>query len=59
MNGIRRFLKDEGGQDLIEHTLLVGFLLFIIIILTTGNTSVSAMWGSANNQLSNAVLSTS
>jgi Flp pilus assembly pilin Flp len=50
-----RFLREEEGQDLIEYTLLLGFValssasLFINLGTTTHN-----IWGIANNVLKSA-----
>jgi Flp pilus assembly pilin Flp len=52
-------LKDECGQELIEHAVLTGFAVLVIAIVINGMTGVNLMWGSANTQLSNAVISTS
>lgn len=50
-----RFIKDEQGQDLIEYTLLVGFICLASagIFIDTG-TSMSGIWGDASTQLSTA-----
>jgi Flp pilus assembly pilin Flp len=60
MNLLRRFLKEEQGQDLIEYTLLMAFIALAsaAIFVNTG-TSISGIWGSASNQLSNAAASAS
>lgn len=52
---IKRFWQDESGQDLIEYTLLMAFVaLASASIFVSAGTSVSGIWGSASNQLSNA-----
>ena len=55
MSTMRRFLKDEQGQDLIEYSLLVAFICLAsaAIFVDTGG-SMSGIWGAANNQLSSA-----
>jgi Flp pilus assembly pilin Flp len=55
MSILRRFLKDEQGQDLVEYTLLVGFICLAsaAIFVDTGG-SMSGIWGAANTQLSSA-----
>jgi len=60
MELFQRFLKDEQGQDLIEYTLLMAFIALAsaAVFVSAGN-SVSAIWGSASAQLSNAALSAS
>jgi Flp pilus assembly pilin Flp len=52
---LRRFLKDEQGQDLIEYTLLLAFvaLASAAVFVSTGN-SISGIWGGASTQLSAA-----
>jgi len=53
----RRFVADESGQEIIEHTLLIALVVIFIAIVATGNSGVISMWGSANTVLSNAVAS--
>ena len=49
------FLRDEQGQDLIEYTLLLAFVALASAALFIGaGTSVSGIWGTANDQLVNA-----
>lgn len=50
-----RFLKDEGGQDLIEYTLLVAFIAVASAgIYMNAGVNISNIWSSANVELSNA-----
>jgi Flp pilus assembly pilin Flp len=60
MDLLKRFLRDEGGQDLIEYTLLIAFvsLASAALMVSTGS-SLSGIWGSASNQLGNAAASAS
>lgn len=54
----RKFLKDEQGQDLIEYSLLLAFIMLgsgAIFISVSDNT----MWDVANNTLSNAATAAS
>jgi Flp pilus assembly pilin Flp len=55
MRTLRRFLKDEQGQDLIEYSLLVAFICLAsaAIFVDTGG-SMTGIWGTASNQLSSA-----
>jgi Flp pilus assembly pilin Flp len=47
--------RDESGQDLIEYTLLVGFITMAsAAIFISAGTSMNTIWGSANTQLSTA-----
>ena len=60
MISLRRFLKDEEGQDLIEYTLLMAFIaLASASIFVSAGGSISGIWGSASNQLSTANASAS
>jgi Flp pilus assembly pilin Flp len=36
MKAIRSFLRDEQGQDMIEYTLLIAFVLFTVVGLSSG-----------------------
>jgi len=57
---INNFLHDEQGQDLIEYTLLMAFIaLASAAIFINAGASVSSIWQSASNQLSNAAVSAS
>jgi Flp pilus assembly pilin Flp len=59
MKRILEFLKDESGQELIERTVLVAFVVLFIVILISGTNGINSMWESANTQLSSAVVSSS
>ena len=60
MISLRRFLKDEQGQDLIEYTLLMAFIaLASASIFVSAGGSISGIWGTASNSLSAANASTS
>lgn len=57
---IMNFLREEQGQDLIEYTLLMAFIsLGSAAIYVSAGGSLTTIWGSANTQLSNAVISVS
>ncbi|MGA2713402.1 MAG: Flp family type IVb pilin [Bryobacteraceae bacterium] len=57
---LKRFLKDEQGQDLIEYTLLMAFVaLASAAIFVNAGASISGIWGSTSNQLSNAATAAS
>ncbi len=52
---INKFCRDESGQDLIEYTLLMAFVaLASASLFISAGGSVSAIWGTASNQLTNA-----
>jgi Flp pilus assembly pilin Flp len=55
MKLFQRFLKDEQAQDLIEYTLLVGFIALASAgIFIDAGVNVSGIWGGASTQLSAA-----
>jgi len=57
VEAIRRFLKDERGQDLIEYSLLIGFIaLASAALFARAGSSVNDVWGAANTTLHNAEL---
>ncbi|HWF07537.1 MAG TPA: Flp family type IVb pilin [Bryobacteraceae bacterium] len=57
---MQQFWQDESGQDLIEYTLLLAFVaLASASLFVSAGTSISSIWTSASNQLSNAALSAS
>jgi Flp pilus assembly pilin Flp len=58
MRRIAEFLKGEQGQDLIEYTLLLAFVMMtsVALYLNTGN-SVTGLWLSANTQLNAGLVS--
>jgi Flp pilus assembly pilin Flp len=55
---LRSFQRDEEGQDLIEYTLLLAFIVLAsaAIFISAGG-SISKIWTNASKQLSNAVVS--
>ena len=60
MTTIRRFLKDEQAQDLIEYTLLLAFVcLASAALFISAGGSVSGIWTSANTDLAGANTSAS
>jgi Flp pilus assembly pilin Flp len=52
MTIMNRLWKDESGQDLVEYTLILGFvcLASAALFLTTG-TSVADVWTAAKSRL--------
>ena len=59
-NMFMRFIRDEEGQDLIEYTLLMAFIaLASAAIFVNAGKSISGIWGTASNQLSNAAAAAS
>ncbi len=55
MQNMRRFLRDEQGQDLIEYTLLLAFVALASAALFIGaGGSVQGIWTQTNSQLASA-----
>ena len=51
----KRFWQDEQGQDLIEYTLLLAFVALVAAgLFIQAGQSVSGIWGTANETLTNA-----
>ena len=49
---VKSFLEDEAGQDLIEYTLLLGFVaLGSAALYTQAGRSAKGVWTSANSSL--------
>jgi Flp pilus assembly pilin Flp len=54
---IRRFWKDEDGQDFLEYTLLMAFVaLFSAAFYASSSTSITQIWSTSNNTLSMAAV---
>jgi Flp pilus assembly pilin Flp len=52
------FCQEEGGQDLIEYSLLLAFIaLAAIALLSAAGTSVKTIWTGINTSLSSAAAS--
>jgi Flp pilus assembly pilin Flp len=52
---IRRFWNDEGGQSLVEYTLVLAFIMFAIIGLAKGyHGSIAGVTGVTNSNLAAA-----
>jgi Flp pilus assembly pilin Flp len=50
------FLRDDGGQDLIEYSLLIMFIAIACMALVgSGRPAVNTVWQAANSQIANAV----
>ena len=55
-----RFLREEEGQDLIEYTLLLGFVALASAALFIGSgQAASTIWTIANAEMSNAAVAAS
>ena len=53
----RTLWKDEGGQDLIEYTLLMAFVaLASAALFASAGSSVSKVWSTTNTTLSTAAV---
>jgi Flp pilus assembly pilin Flp len=56
----KKFWNEETGQDLIEYTLLLGFVCVASAALfVSGGNSISGIWTTANSRLSAANASAS
>lgn len=52
---MREFLSHDDGQDLIEYSLLLAFVMFTIIALTAGfSASIRGIVGVSSSQIANA-----
>ena len=59
-NGLFEFINDEQGQDLIEYTLLLGFVCLASAVLFIGaGRSISGIWVATNSRLTAANASAS
>jgi Flp pilus assembly pilin Flp len=55
MKTMRRFLLEEEGQDLVEYTLLLAFVVLASAALFIGaGGQLTGIWSLANSQLVNA-----
>lgn len=52
---IREFIRDEGGQDIVEYSLLLVLIAAAaVFILTSIGASISAIFSKINTRLSTA-----
>ena len=52
---LKAFLEEEGGQDLVEYSLLLAFIaLAAIALLSSAGGSIKTIWTSINANLTNA-----
>ena len=50
--GLRGLWRDEGGQSMVEHALLLGFVTLVTVGLFMGSgKDVKGVWSTANSQL--------
>lgn len=55
INSLRSFVRDECGQDLIEYTLLLGFIVMTsAALLIGGGQDINTIWQITQNNLSSA-----
>jgi Flp pilus assembly pilin Flp len=55
MQFMKRFWRDEAGQDLIEYSLLLGFIaLFSASIYSTVSGDIKTIWTNASTTLNTA-----
>jgi len=56
MKSFRTILQEDDGQDMVEYSLLLAFIVVCAAaILTSTRTQVSAIWSTINSSLSSAV----
>ena len=54
-NTIKSFLHEDSGQDLVEYSLLLGFLaLGSLALLGTAGSSVKSIWSTVSSSLTSA-----
>ena len=52
-NLMKRFVREEAGQDLIEYALLAGFIsLVAVVAITNVGTGVNNVYGNIQTQVS-------
>jgi len=52
-NLMKRFVREEAGQDLIEYALLAGFIsLVAVVAITNVGTGVNSVYGNIQTQVS-------
>jgi Flp pilus assembly pilin Flp len=60
MNTVHRFSVSEGGQDLVEYTLLLALIaLASFLILQQTGASAQPIWAAGSTQLQDAALQAS
>jgi len=51
-NMLKRFVREEAGQDLIEYALLAGFIsLVAVVAITNVGTGVNKVYGNIQTQV--------
>jgi len=57
MSRVVEFLKGEQGQDLVEYTLLIAFVMFAsaAMYINAGG-SVTGIWCMSNSQLNSGII---
>jgi pilus assembly protein Flp/PilA len=49
---LKRFVREEAGQDLIEYALLAGFIsLVAVVAITNVGTGINTVYGNINNKV--------
>ena len=52
---VRNFLAEEGGQDLVEYSLLIVFFVFTAFAVASGGMpAINAIWGKTGSNLTAA-----
>jgi Flp pilus assembly pilin Flp len=57
-SSLKAFWQEEGGQDLVEYSLLLAFIaLAAVALLSSAGGSIKTIWTGINSQLTNAAAS--
>lgn len=52
---LKRFWREEDGQDMVEYSLLLAFIALAgVTVLSNTSSSISSIWKSVSDQLTNA-----
>jgi pilus assembly protein Flp/PilA len=52
---IRRIVREESGQDMVEYALILGLISIIAVVaVTLTGTSISTLWTSVSTAVSGA-----
>jgi Flp pilus assembly pilin Flp len=53
---MKRFWREDDGQDMVEYALLLGFIVVCAAaILTATRVQISTIWSTINSSLSSAI----
>ncbi len=53
---MRKFWKEEDGQDFVEYSLLMGFIALAVVgLLSSARSSMLTVWNDVNDALSDTI----